>query len=41
MIEKISQHEVMERYRELKDRLLEQIRSEVHRLQEMGEAARE
>ena len=41
MIEKISQHEVMERYAELKNRLLEQISSEVHRLQEMGEAVRE
>lgn len=41
MIEKISQHEVIERYRELKNRLLGQISSEVHRLQEMGETVRE
>jgi len=41
MIEKISQHEVAEKYRELKYRLLGQISSEVQKLQKMGEAVKE
>lgn len=37
MIEKISQYEVLGNYKDLKDRLLLKISSEVHKLQEAGE----